>query len=350
MLVVFRTDASVKIGIGHLMRCLTLAEEIAKRNGKILFILKEYENWILEKIKITGFNYKLISKNVRNQQDDLIASSNAISSFFEKNVDWLIVDHYGLSREWEEGITEISKKIMVIDDLANRSHRCDLLLDQNYFPNLKNRYDHLLDIKCVKLLGPKYALLRKEFDTQYQLRKERDGHIKNILVFFGGSDEPNLSEKTLLALQNVHKGSFLVDMIVGGNNPHVERIEALVKKMKNVTLHVQVSNMAELMNRADIAIGAGGATTWERCILGLPSLTINFAENQVKTSNYLHSLGAIDLLGWAEHITPSEISSAIEHYQNNPDALLALSKNAAKVLFDWVGTKAVVDTMMTISE
>jgi len=142
-------------------------------------------------------------------------------------------------------------------------------------------------------------------------------------------------------LKLLSKPEIAVDVVVGAANPYRDEIRSLCKEMLNVQYHYQVPNMAELIAAADIAIGAGGATTWERCSLGLPTLTVVFADNQLQTTLDLESLGAILFLGWANKITAAQLARSIESLIGNPVLLAKLSERAHFLMKEWLGTGAI---------
>ena len=189
-------------------------------------------------------------------QEDATETS-AILAQGDGSIDWLIMDHYALDRLWETEMRPDVRKIMVIDDLADRRHDCDLLLDQNLFKNSHSRHDGLVPIPCQKLLGPRYALLRREFRAARKTLRVRDGRIKRILIFFGGGDPTNETAKALKALAQLNRPEVAVDVVVGGGNPYNKQIQTLVGALPKATYHCQIMNMAELMAAADIAIGGG---------------------------------------------------------------------------------------------
>ena len=207
--------------------------------------------------------------------------------------DWIIVDHYGIDHTWESALRLSTKKLMVIDDLADRCHDCDLILDQNYFIKGEYRYDSLVPPTCTKLLGPQFALLRNEFSKARKQLRQRDGVINRILVFFGGSDPDNLTGQALEELSQNEFKNIEVNIVIGSGNPNYDILEKQVKKRALTRLYVQINNMAELMVKADLAIGAGGATTWERLSLNLPSIIVPVADNQKPLSRDLNEKGYI---------------------------------------------------------
>jgi UDP-2,4-diacetamido-2,4,6-trideoxy-beta-L-altropyranose hydrolase len=306
MKIVFRVDASIKIGSGHVMRCLTLAGELQSYGVEVQFICRAHSGNMIELIRGKEFSvHELPAPESQESQPAPGADTESvytlwlgtsqeqdtretIEAFQEKRPDWLIIDHYALGQIWETQLRPYVRKIMVIDDLADRPHECDLLLDQNYFLDGDSRYNDLVPATCTKLLGPQYALLRPEFAKARKHLKTRTGKVQRVFVFFGGTDSDNLTGKAIEALSFPEFSHLDVDVVIGSHNPHRAKIERLVKTRLRTTLHVQVGNIAELMGQADLALGAGGSTTWERLCLGLPSLVVTIAENQTPFTEYLH--------------------------------------------------------------
>ncbi|OEU74768.1 MAG: UDP-2,4-diacetamido-2,4,6-trideoxy-beta-L-altropyranose hydrolase [Desulfuromonadales bacterium C00003107] len=213
------------------------------------------------------------------------------------------------------------RQIAVIDDLADRPHDCDLLLDQNLYPEMKNRYDGLLPIRCRQLLGPEYALLRPEFALERGRLRSRDGSVRRILVFFGGCDLGNETGKALEVLRAAEFEDVVVDVVVGAGNPLRQEIESLCRSLPQVNFHCQVSNMAELMAAADLSIGAGGATTWERCAMGLPGLVVAVARNQEELAAYGGEQGLFFFLGTSETVTLEQMREALRGFASSPENL-----------------------------
>jgi UDP-2,4-diacetamido-2,4,6-trideoxy-beta-L-altropyranose hydrolase len=205
MHIIFRTDSSQEIGSGHVMRCLTLAEELHRKGAKIEFIVRNHKGNINEHIKNKGFEIQLLPSIAETKlQQGLIGyekwlgikqeidADETIQILKNRQASWLIIDHYALDCNWEERARVYAEKIMVIDDLADRKHDCDLLLDQNYIHN-QRRYDNLVSTGVTKLLGPKYALIRRGFIENRKNRVHSIGSLKNVFIFFGGADLDNLT-------------------------------------------------------------------------------------------------------------------------------------------------------------
>ena len=196
---------------------------------------------------------------MHNWSDDQIDKDvkETIQILNNNKPDWIIVDNYSIDIRWENKIRPYVDKIMVIDDLANRQHNCDLLLDQNYTNN-RGRYNNLLNPSATKLIGPKYVLLRKEFSVEFpEVKKNKQ--IENIFIFFGGSDPDNITCVALKALSRCNVIFSNIDVVIGSSNYYKNEVAYLVNKMHNAKLYEQVDNISDLMRKADIALGAGGA-------------------------------------------------------------------------------------------
>lgn len=289
MLTVIRTDASVFIGSGHVMRCITIAKELQRNGVTVKFWMELLEGNLIEYVKKEGFEVL---------QTPIYA-------------DMYIIDHYTLNIEWEKEIKRFAKKVMVIDDLA-RDHDCDILLDQNVIPQYEVRYEGKVPAHCITLLGPKYLIIRDEFLQQRQNLRPRGIQIDRLLIFMGGSDPTNETMKILSALES-HSFAH-VDVVVGNSNPVKEQIERICM-MKKYHFHRQINYMAQLMQLADFAIGAGGSALWERCYLGLPSSSTIVADNQREITTYAGQLGVTLNLGWHEQVTAGTYRNLLKNVQ-----------------------------------
>lgn len=347
MNILFRTDASIEIGTGHVMRCLTLAHALRKKGANIIFVCRNLRGHLADLIREKQFDLIMLPKPKKNvfipkatpHSDWLgvpwyVDSAETISAMkdMNKDISTLIIDHYAIDINWEMKVKKHVKKVMVIDDLADRSHDCDILLDQNLYHHYKDRYVNLVPRSCKQFLGPKYVLLRDEFYSFQPNHKNCDGNVKKIFVFFGGSDPTNETKKVIKAFQQLTPQDIKLDIVIGHTNTHKNEIEAICRKHSFCSFHCQVNHMAELMYNADLAIGAGGSTTWERCYLGLPAIVITVAENQESIALTLNQLGAIKYLGPKESVNESDIASAIQEMINNPLSLQQISRKARMLL------------------
>ncbi|MCU0425054.1 MAG: UDP-2,4-diacetamido-2,4,6-trideoxy-beta-L-altropyranose hydrolase [Candidatus Kapabacteria bacterium] len=349
--IIIRADAAVHIGSGHVMRCLTLADELRKQGGKVTFICREWEGNLQNHIENKGYKCILLKRpseaysEPNNEyaawlgvckEQDAVETLAAIS---EEAVDWCIADHYGIDAEWHSIIRRKACQIMVIDDIASRMYDCDVLLDQNLYDNPEERYKSRVPAQCRLLLGSEYALLRPEFrEARERLgsRLIRNGEVKRILVFFGGSDPTNETAKAVKALHILgcedRYAEIQADVIVGIANPHRAEIEHLCALSPNTHFHCQVPNMADFMMKADLALGAGGSTTWERCCLGLPTLAVIIAENQAGMTETAARHGLQLNLGWYFRLSETDIVAALRRILHLPHSIKAHSSKASALV------------------
>lgn len=321
MNVVFRVDASNLIGTGHVIRCRTLASALQLRSAHIRFITRKHSGHLAEVLARDGFQVELLPEPAGagcetgyagwlgvSQEED---AQQTIDSMMGLVCDWLVVDHYALDRVWESLLRPYTSKIVVIDDLANRAHDCDVLLDQNYSLLGRARYKTYVPVSCQLLLGPRYALLRPEYAQARERLEPKAGGIQRILIYMGGSDSANITGMVLRALSSSRLQHLAVDVVIGPNFVFQIEITEMVKARPSTRAYGQQPHLAGLMATADIVVGAGGATTWERLCLGVPSLVVSIADNQVPACEALASSGLIRYLGRAENVTAELIEEAL---------------------------------------
>lgn len=358
--VVIRVDASLEMGMGHLMRCLALAGALADGGAKVFFLLRNHAANLAPLIGGEGHAVRLLPDPGRRSddagangtahahwlpttwQEDAEQTLEAIESIGQ--IEWLIVDHYALDARWEQMQRKRAPRILAIDDLADRSHDCDILLDQNLVQDTDSRYRGLLPPTCKPLLGPHYALLRPEFAERRRLLTERSGQINRILVCYGGSDPGNETAKALAAIKSLSAGSLAVDVVIGLTNPHVDSVSSLCRELPRTELFRGANNMAELMARADLAIGAGGSMCWERCCLGLPTIAMDIADNQIGALTALAKAGAVAYLGSALSVTADQIEGSVKLMVENPVRTRLMGKTA-QALVDGGGSERVPTAM-----
>jgi len=329
MHVCIRCDASQQIGSGHVMRCLALAESMRVIGAEVEFSCRQHAGNLIGYIRSRDFIVHELfgsfgnkfdcvkAPNLRHEYAEWLGVSQledaneTIFALQGRRPQWLIVDHYGLDRTWEGALRPHVENIMAIDDLADRGHDCELILDQNFFIDGETRYDHLVSPSCIKLLGPSYALLRREFSEARKILAPKSQNVQRVLVFFGGVDQDNVTGSALEALSASEFYQLKVDVVLGEGNPHKALIEKQVLARAHTTLHVQINNIAELMAGCDLSLGAGGSTTWERLCLGLRSLVVTVAENQIHFIKDLSQAGFLTLLGSSKNVSVMDIRKAL---------------------------------------
>jgi UDP-2,4-diacetamido-2,4,6-trideoxy-beta-L-altropyranose hydrolase len=359
MKVAFRTDASFEIGTGHVMRCLALAKALRDQGAICYFICREHPGNLLDYIYQQGFEvYSLPLKNNSqlnpNKESEplehlawlgtnwLIDASDTSKVLIDNYPGWLAVDHYSIDFRWEKAIRSSCRQLMVIDDLANRSHDCDLLLDQN-LGRSPNDYKRLLPFHAIKLIGPQYALLRPEFAKlrAQSLARRIQPELKHLLITMGGVDKDNITGLTLKALEECSLPSDMnITVVMGSNAPWLGHIQSQASEMKHPTqVLVGVGDMAKLMTTSDLSIGAAGGTSWERCCLGVPSFVIITAENQRAGAIALKQKGAAMIVDDPKDIQ-EKLMSCFES-SDMLDQLLSLSHSAASIT-DGYGVSRVI--------
>lgn len=305
--VAIRADGSPQLGTGHIVRCLTLADELRQHGDSVVFVACPLPAGLGEQILAHGHELATIAAGTQWQRD---FEETAAALGARASIDWMIVDHYALDARWESSARDLAARVMVIDDLADRPHECDILLDQNYYDDLDRRYDGLVPPACCRLLGPRYALLRQEFALARMQIRDPAPTVGRIFVCFGGIDAGNQTAKAIRAIQSTRL-QVGVDVVVGSDHPHRHDVSHMCESDSRFKCHCQPDDMAQLMARADLAIGACGTMAWERCALGLPSLVMVLAANQARAARDLARAGGCVNLGEAERVSAESLKQAV---------------------------------------
>lgn len=357
MRLVFRTDSGARIGSGHMVRCLTLANELRERGSDIVFVTREHDGHLAERVESAGHPVHRLPPptaegaarvgyagwlGVTQTQD----ADETRAVVGRDGADWIVVDHYAIDAEWETALRPAARRIFAIDDLANRRHECDALLDQGYYGTATaSRYDTRTPAQSRRLLGPRYALLHPEYERLHDAREPRGRDVQRVVVFFGGSDPTDETGKAIDALTRGVLAALDVDVVLGANHPDPAGVRARAASRPRTTVHTNLPTLAGLLARADLAIGAGGATTWERCCLGLPSIVAIQAENQAASTLAMVSGGYQRLAGNGRSPSVADWQEAIETLLRDPAALKTMRDNSA-ALTDGRGAKRVARALL----
>lgn len=355
----FRTDASIQIGIGHVMRCLTLADALREGGARSMFFCRQHDGNLIDLIKQRGHEVIALPKL---QSDDVIFSeepshaawlgthwstdANATrQALGQMYLDWMVVDHYALDRNWERNLRPHCKRMMVIDDLADRQHDCDFLLDQNLGRQIDD-YRDLVPESATLLIGPQFAVLRPEFARLRSKSLARRAHptLKQLLITMGGVDKDNMTGQVLTMLQAIQLPLDLkITVVMGAHAPWLNNVCEQSAKMSWPTkVLVGVSNVAELMAYSDLAIGAAGSTSWERCCLGLPTIVFALADNQMAGAIALQNIGAVMAV---ENLDAAgKALSKLFESDGDQECLSSLSRSAAGVT-DGAGVARICEQM-----
>lgn len=358
MKIAIRTDASNEIGTGHVIRCRTLAFELRQRGAKIRFLCRARDGHLIHPLRSSGFDVDElpVSSNLESKLDDSDPyaawlgvrqaedAAQVLDGLSDWSPDWMIVDHYGLDAVWEGALRAHTKRIMAIDDLANRQHDCDLLLDQNHTINQETRYLDRVAATCRLLLGPRYALLDPAYIARRAELGPRSGAIRSILVFLGGSDARDGTGVALEALSAPELSGIALDVVVGANYPFRARLAEKVAVRGNATLRGPLPTLVDAMTNADLAIGAGGGTNWERLCLGLPSVVVSIADNQQPASVALARDGLAVYAGDIDTISASTLRSLLAGLLADAAEIRRMSQ-AGMALVDGQGVFRVADAI-----
>ncbi|MCX6535393.1 MAG: UDP-2,4-diacetamido-2,4,6-trideoxy-beta-L-altropyranose hydrolase, partial [Actinobacteria bacterium] len=349
MIVVFRVDASSDVGFGHLSRCINLAEVLRSRGNEVSFICRDDElqsfRTLEDRLFATVLLPLLATGEVCNQQQD---ADQTIEALKEMSPDWLVVDNYRLDKQWEQMVRPYALKIAVIEDLPNRRHNCDLLLDQNFSDRSNDAFRGQVPDACELLLGPRFALISEEFKRIREIKTKPTNELKRIFVFCGGSDPQNLTQQVIDELSTAELSNIAIDVVIGAQNQNFNR-DASRKLKENFEIHDAGSRFAQIMRRADLAIGAGGTTTWERICLGIPSVVVSIAENQNPACEKLGSEGLVNYLGAQASLRPGVIRDAVIEAKNSCASLFDQIERG-QILVDGRGCERVAEVMCPSAE
>lgn len=333
------------------MRCMTLAVALKRGGANVRFVSRDLPAYLRDMLAEKGMEFvALSSESPPSPAGDLLHAHwlgatqdqdarAAIQALSDHAWDWVIVDHYALDFRWESALRRVARRIMAIDDIADRQHDCDMLLDQNLYADMQTRYKEKVPANCQLLLGPRYALLRDEFRQLRAQVKPRTGVVKRILVFFGGVDADNYTGLAIDALAQLAVPELTVDVVIGAQHPCLAEIEAACAR-NGYACHVQTRRMGELMIAADLAIGAGGSASWERCCVGLPSLLVATADNQIEIARALDISGACRYLKIPGTLPVAIMRDSTARLLESPDQLASMSR-AAFALVDGLGVDRV---------
>ncbi|PIX66608.1 MAG: UDP-2,4-diacetamido-2,4,6-trideoxy-beta-L-altropyranose hydrolase [Sphingomonadales bacterium CG_4_10_14_3_um_filter_58_15] len=377
-MIAFRVDSSIAIGSGHVMRCLALAGELARRGRRCVFVMRDLPGAVIPRVFAEGHEIHLLSPPAFGAafgaafgiaadagvgaatggrcydawlgapwRDDATSSA---AFFATRPISWVVVDHYALDARWQGVARAAGARILAIDDLADRPHAADMILDQT-LGRATMDYAALAPLASEILAGPGFALQRPEFSRlrDRSLSRRAGGRIENVLVSMGGMDRTNMTGRMLEALDPISEG-LSATVVLGASAPHRAAVEWLSSELPWVQeVVVDAPNMGALMAAADVAIGAAGSTSWERCCLGLPSLMVVLAENQRESCAMLEAAGAGICLGEDDSDVNWAVAMAAAMARLRASGALAAASAAASVLCDGLGAARVADRMCAVS-
>ena len=340
-LVIIRVDTDARIGTGHVMRCIALAQAWQDQGGDVTFLSCCDSGPLHQRIIEEGFNFVSIEKP-HPDPNDLKKTLSILSN--STNTTWIVVDGYHFTPDYQKAIRENGYRLLVIDDMAHLDHyHADILLNQNIHASSLH---YSCDKDTVQFLGKEYAMLRREFLKYRNWKRQISEKAKKILATLGGTDSNNVTLKVIRALNMLSNPDIEVKIVVGPSNPHKELLKNAMLHAPCSMLCVEITrSMPELMAWADVAISAGGSTCWEMAFMGLPSLIITLADNQDGIAEGLGKAGAGIDLGWHENISIKQCSQALKEILQNKNKRSSFSEQGQK-LVNGKGCQKVIKAML----
>ena len=329
-----KTDANEDIGSGHLQRCLNLAEFLKKEND-VTFLFCNTSSLIIKEVK-----EKFKATIFKNNKDLL----NKTKKLLKKNsYNFLILDDYSINYIWEKAIYRHFSKVLVIGDDLNKKRYCDLYLNQNVIDDKsqKSLLKKFSTIKC--LLGPKYALLDKNY-LKYAGKERSKNYLKNIVVSFGGSDKENLTDKVLNILSQRKFNQFNIKVAIGKNYQYFNDLSKKYKSNNRIVFYKGLNSLAKINHNSDLSIGAGGISTWERLCLSIPSLVFLVSDNQKLTINALRRKNFIIYAGKIKNFNKRKFEILIKSVKKNYKKIVQKMKYS-KILVDGRGAARVAEIL-----
>jgi UDP-2,4-diacetamido-2,4,6-trideoxy-beta-L-altropyranose hydrolase len=333
MNLLFRTDASVAIGTGHVMRCLALSQAWRDAGAgqaavrRAVFAMAEATPAIRARLAAESCDVISVSCAAAGTLDD---SAQTIALAREQKADWIVVDGYRFAADYQGALKDAGFRVLFLDDYGHADHySADIVLNQNAHANegmyqSREPYTRLL-------LGTRYCLLRREFAAWRGWTRNIAPVGRKVLVTLGGSDPENITGMVMEGLCQLH--DIEATVVVGGSSPHFERLRRGASQLSGwLRLQQGVNNMPELMAWADAAVAGAGSTCWEMSLLQLPMALIDIAENQQPIARALHDLGAAIHLGTAGTVTKAELANRVKDLLDSESKRATLSGRCAKLV------------------
>jgi|GEM_PF-77300 len=354
--IVIRVDASTLIGSGHVMRCLVLARQLQNLGAEVSFICRQAAGDLIEPIRAQGYAVAVLPEVTEPDISlaegyarwlgvpQCVDAQQSLAALVDGMPTLVVIDHYALDAVWEQPFRERGVGVVVIDDLANRSHDCQLLIDQNIWPDMQTRYNDWVNADCKRLLGPEFALLREDFA---RLRQQLPEQREHLLAFFGGTDPTGECAKLLEACCQLQQYPMPVVVISGRFNSVQSKLDALQPQLPEwVQLHQLPPDYEGLLCRARYALGASGSSNWERLCLKIPTTIVSVAENQRTLAHYLGEQAIVRYLGDGEQTGPQDYILELRWIAEHQDDPLAQGKVTLNI--DGLGAYRVAEEVIAL--
>jgi UDP-2,4-diacetamido-2,4,6-trideoxy-beta-L-altropyranose hydrolase len=330
-----RTDASITIGTGHVMRCLALAQAWQQARGNAIFVMAESTTSIEARLRIGNIKVERLCATP-SSADDVTRTCDVAR---REQADWIVVDGYRFDSTYQKALRAAGMKVLFIDDNGEASpYSADLILNQNL--HASEAMYRARDPHVRLLLGSRYILLRREFAFWRARAFEIGPHARRVLVTMGGSDPNNVTEQILRML--LPEPDLELTVVVGGSNPHLAGLEQLVEHGdRTIRLLKDVSDMPALMVWADLAVAGAGTTSWEMCMMGLPAALCVLAPNQEKIASELARLGAAVDLGYTDRVPSARTEATVRDLLGSQSKRAQMSERGREIV-DGRGTERVL--------
>ena len=358
MILVIRTDATDRTGLGHAMRCLAIAQAFRKKGDKTIYAGRFTSEPVVKRIRDEGVTVFRMDDTGPDLKKDLKQTLSLLCSIREDYRDlgmkdtendrpedvWIVLDGYHFSDDYQRGLKQEGYSLIVVDDIAHLSHYyADILLNQNiYASELNYSYDPNTEL----LFGPEFALIRNEFE---QVRKTSQKDVpekaENILITFGGSDSKNMTLKAIQALNHLNDSTLNVKIFLGPTNRHLESVKKELSHSRfKYECFRETGNIATLMAWADMAITGAGGTCLELAYMGVPSITVAISDNQIRAAKGYEKAGIFSTLGWWENVDVSDLKADICDLMQNPERR-AKYRKMAQGLVDGKGATRIAESI-----
>ena len=358
MRVALRTDASGRIGTGHVRRCLSLARALADEGVECLLVCRAHDAvsaaavsgfahvaWLpqarIDAIPAAGDTAHAAWAGVAWHRD----AEETVQALAEFNPDWVLVDHYAFDARWQQVVAQATgARMAVIDDLADRPHWAELLIDQNLQPPTGDKYAGCIAPNTRTLLGPRHALLARDYATapRYPFRRK----VRSIGIFLSGSDATDAACTALLACREIAGFTGAIELVSSSHSPQLASQQELAARWPDTHVLTDLPDLRAFFARHDLQIGSGGGAAWERCCIGAPTVAVQIAANQGAVLPQLAALGAVE---WIDPADPQRLGAAVGRLVAQPRARLALAR-AARGLVDGLGSARVAAVLALASD
>jgi UDP-2,4-diacetamido-2,4,6-trideoxy-beta-L-altropyranose hydrolase len=340
-----RADADSARGVGHVMRCLALAESWFRQGGQVTLLSSRLNPALRQRAETLGIGIAEIPKPYPDSTDlHRTFSALEMVSYESTELPWVVLDGYHFDTVYQTLLRSAGCRLAVIDDTAHLPrYDADIIL--NHAVNAQS-LAYTCSSDTMLLLGTQFGLLRHEFERWHGLEKDCPEVARKIMITLGGSDPDNVTLKIIQASEQISAPDLEVRVVVGPLNPHLEELERAIASMSSrFRLEADVKDITPLMAWADLAVAAGGITSWELAFMKVPALLIALAENQSGVAAAIDEFGAARALGFPWDVCREQIADAVQDLMHDKTARQRMSENG-RILVDGKGVDRVLRVML----